>query len=381
MADRNEEAWKLATDSQARGEEPSPDAIALYAEVLLRNKKLDDAEAQVSRLATLEPDGLRAEVLRARVLAARGKAPEASAVLEAAFREREKAPNALAAAGTILAALMDLGHLEAAERVARRESELRPGDAWMLARVLARRERIKDALDACRESIRHGGSRVAVQIALSLAVVPGASAETLQGADEVVDEALKREPEATRGDLYIQRAHIRHLQGKFDEELKIYRKMLEAYPADHGYLNNWAWTLSESLHKPADGLDLIRKAIDRSGRYPIYLDTEGVILSRLGKHEEAVKLLEESAPNLAGGLGYLHLARAYHESGQDPKARETLERARAAGLKPDTMEDADRRDLEALTAKLAPKNPAPTPTPAPAPAPGAGTKPGAKPKS
>ena len=364
MADRPDEAWKLANASQAQGEDVTPDDVALYADALLRTRKLDEAEAQVARLAELEPDGLRAEVLKARILAARGKAPEAAAALEAAFREREKAPNALAAAGTILATLMDLGYLEAAERVANRETELRPGDAWMLARVLARRERTKDALDACRKAITHGGSRIAVQIALSLAVVPGASTETLQGADEVVDEALKREPEATRGDLLIQRAHIRHLQGNFKDELKIYGGMLAAYPAEHGYLNNWAWTLSESLAKPEQGLELIRKAIDRSGRYPIYLDTEGVIQSRLGHHAEAIKLLEESAPNLAGGLGYLHLARAYHLASQDPRARETLERARAGGLKPATMEDADRRDLEELTAALAPKGAGAAPAPA-----------------
>lgn len=372
--DRPAEAWKLAADLRAQGEDESPDAVALYAEALLRTKKLDEADAQVARLAELEPDGLRAAVLKGRVLAARGKAAEASAALEAAFHEREKAPNALAAAGTILATLMDLGHLEAAERVARREAELRPGDAWMLARVLAKRERTKDALDACREAITHGGSRIAVQIALSLAVVQGASTETLQGADEVVVEALKREPEATRADLLIQRAHIRHLQGNFQDELKIYNAMLAAYPAEHGYLNNWAWTLSESLDKPAEGLDLIQKAIDRSGRFPTYLDTQGVILSRLGRHDAAIKILEESAPNLAGGLGYLHLARAYHLAGQDARARETLERARAAGLKPDTMEDTDRRDLEELKATLTPRGAAPAATPAATP----GARPAAK---
>jgi len=349
-ADRPAEAWKSATDALGEEAEPSADAVTLYAEVLLRNRKPEEAAAQVDRLAKLEPNGLRAEALRGRVLAARGKAEEADATLEAAYRTREQAPDAQATAGIVLAALTDLNRLDAAERVARREAELRPGNAGMLARVLARRGRPKDALDACREAIRAGGSRTAIPVALALAKAPGATPETLQGVDDILGEALTHEPEAV--ELALPRAQVRHLQGRFEDELNIFRDVQRLRPGDHGYLNNWAWTLSESLHKPAEALDLIDEAIKRSGRYPVYLDTRGVILARLERLGEAIPLLEESAPYVGSGQGFFHLARALHQAGQDTRARESLARARAAGLKTESMEAAERRDFEGLDASL-----------------------------
>ena len=363
-AERPAEAWKLATDALVEGEEPAPDAIALYAEVLLRNKKPEEAEAQIARLEKLEPESLRPELLRARLLAARDQLEEADARLEASFRTREHKPDAIAVAGYVLATMLDLGRLEAAERIARREVELRPGNAWMLARVLARRERTKDALDACLQSIKAGGSRAAVQIALSLAIQPGATPQTLAGADAVLGEALAREPKSP--ELLLQRAQLRHLQRKFDEEVKIYRTIQESRPPSFGFLNNWAWTLSESLNRPEDGLRRISEAIKRAGRYPAYLDTQGVILVRLGRLDEAIPILEEAAPGLPGGLGYFHLARAQYKAGRDADARKALTLARDAGLKPETMEDADRHELEALSAALDPRGTSPTPrTPTP----------------
>ena len=56
-----------------------------------------------------------------------------------------------------------------------------------------------------------------------------------------------------------------------------------------------AWTLSEDLNQPAEGLERMHHAIKRIGREPSLLDTRGVILTRLGKFDQAISDLEAAA--------------------------------------------------------------------------------------
>ena len=363
-ADRSQEAWELAANAVDQDTDPSPDMVALHAEVLLATKRFDEAEAEARRLEALEPNGLRAEILRARLLAARGKPEEADVALEQTYDRRAQAPDAASAAAAVLTALVSMDRLDAAERVALKEAERRPADAWMLGRVLSRLKRPADALAACLTAVKAGSTRAATPVAMAMAIAPGADAATLDGVDNVLQEALKAD--LGSADLLMQRAQIRHMQGRFDDELDIYRDLQARYPADHAFLNNWAWTLSESLHKPEEALKLVQEAIQRSARYPVYLDTEGVILARLGRLPQALALLTEAAPGLNGGQGFLHLAEVQHRAGQDGPARLSLDRARAAGLKPEALDTEARARFEALDAALPAKAPDPAPSATPA---------------
>ena len=252
----------------------------------------------------------------------------------------------------------------------------------MLARVLDRRHRTADAVAACLTAVKAGAARSAIPLAMLLAIAPDAAPQTVTGVDDVLGEALKDDPKSV--ELLMNRAQIRHIQGRFDDEVAIYRGLQADHPADHTFLNNWAWTLSEFLHKPDEALELVQEAIRRSGRFPVYLDTEGVILGRLGRHDQAIAVLTESAPGLRGGQGFLHLAEAQHQAGRDAPARLSLDQARAAGLKPETLEADARAKFEALDAALPPR-PAAAPAPAPARSPKApaqaAPKPAAQPKA
>ena len=363
-ADRSQEAWELAANANDQESDSSPDIVALHAETLLGTKKLDEAEAEIRRLEALEPKGLRVEVLRSRLLAARGKPEEAEAALEEAYDRRAQSPDAAGAAASVLTALARMDRLDAAERVARREAEARPGNSWMLARVLDRRRRPAEAVAACIAAVKAGSARSAIPLAMAMAIAPNVTPQTVAGVDDVLGEALKQDPKSS--ELLMQRAQIRHIQGRFDDEVSIYRDLQADHPADHTFLNNWAWTLSESLHKPDEALKLVQEAIRRSGRFPVYLDTEGVILGRMGRHDQAIAVLTESAPGLRGGQGFLHLAQAQHQAGQDAPARLSLDQARAAGLKPENLDAEARAQFEALDAALPPRAAAPAHAPTPA---------------
>ncbi len=349
-AGQTPQARELALEAATDSGEPDPGHVALYAEALLRDKKADAARKQVEHLAEMEPEALRTAVLRARLLQVEGKKDEAATALEDAFAAREHGDDGAQAAGQVVSALLDAKQLDAAERVARRETELRPADGWMLAQVLAAGGQVKEALAACLIAVERTGSRPAAQTALSLAAKPGAAPETVVAAADIISAARKRSREDM--ELHLMMAQVRHLQGRFNDELTIYREAMTKKPGDVTFLNNMAWTLSESMNRPTDGLKFIEQAIDRAGRSPQFLDTRGVIRARLGALDDAIKDLEVAAKAQPGGTSSLHLARVLLKAKKPAEARKAVDRGKAAGLPSAKLDDPERKEWDDLDASL-----------------------------
>lgn len=347
---QSSEAREAALEASSSTEELSATNGALFADALLRYGKVEEARKQVARLVEMEPRALRTEIMRARLLQAEDKPEEAVALLEKSYAEREKADDVANSAAQIIGALLDLKHPEAAGRIARVEAERRPETGWLLAKVLDSQGHADEALKACLDAVRKGKSRLAVRQAVAMAVTRGASPETLQGADDVISAALKAQPDDLQ--LILDRAQVRHLQGRFEDELKAYREAAARKPVDLSFLNNMAWTLSESLDRPADALKPIEDALERVGRIPQFLDTRGVILARLNRLDEAIRDLEVAAKASPAGTSSLHLARVLKKAGKPAEARRALERGKVEGKPPERLDDKERKEWEALDASL-----------------------------
>ena len=92
--------------------------------------------------------------------------------------------------------------------------------------------------------------------------------------------------------------------------------MLSLNPENYLFRNNMAWTLSEDLNRPEEGLKQANEAYLRIGWRPDLLDTRGVIEIRLGRLDDAIKDLEEAATALPAGSVYFHLARTFQKKGR-----------------------------------------------------------------
>jgi predicted Zn-dependent protease len=73
----------------------------------------------------------------------------------------------------------------------------------------------------------------------------------------------------------------------------------------------------------------VKKALELTPEHrPYYLDTLGVVLMKLGRHQEAVAVLKESTETMPIGQAaflaeaYGHLADAYRATGNEAAARE-----------------------------------------------------------
>jgi tetratricopeptide (TPR) repeat protein len=181
----------------------------------------------------------------------------------------------------------------------------------------------------------------------------GRAAELIGQAAQVEDPATRTKIPANRAIL----AMLHHFQGRsdpsrFQDEIAIYRELLQVEPENVIYLNNLAWALGECSDQPEEALELIDRAFQSLGtRIPELLDTRGVILDRLGRPEEAITTIEEALvaqPNKA--IYHFHLARALDAVGRADDARSSMSKALELGLTADDVEPTEREEFDRLQA-------------------------------
>ncbi|MHC5544354.1 hypothetical protein ACYOEI_39500, partial [Singulisphaera rosea] len=168
-------------------------------------------------------------------------------------------------------------------------------------------------------------------------------------ADRLLARAAKSMPESS--DVLQQQARVRYLQGRYDDQISIYHAIIDQKPADVTFLNEMAWTLSENLDRPKEGLERADEMVGKVGRQPNLLDTRGVILIRLGKLDEAIADLEIAAKAIPTGPYLYHLARAYRLKGREDDFRKVRARAKDAGLRPEQLQPSELADWEQVMEK------------------------------
>lgn len=344
----------------------APDSVPLAefcVELAMRNKDLPMAEKHLARLDLMDPGSLRVSSLKARVLASTGKEQEAVAILMRQV-ERLKAAaqlDPLREADTvntvrrILRDMVTLGPYDKIEPTLRRVVSLWPRLSHVLAPSLASLGRTDEAVKAFEQGAENGDWTEATIAAVGLATRKPVQPKLIETADKLIGKSLEKLPNQT--DILQAQAYLRHFEGKYDDEIAIYEKIRGINPRDVRYLNNMAWTLAENLKKYDEAMKIIDDAIARIGRRPSFLDTRGVILTRMGRYSEAITELEsglQAATIISDGQPlaalYFHLARAYLLNDQPEKAKNYFEAGKSVGLSAEQLEPTEQEDFRKLAA-------------------------------
>lgn len=331
----------------ASSDDVGPDPILSYAALLVMDKQFDAAMVQLKRLETMVPDGLPTMELRARLLAGQGKKDEAAQMLEKVFDDRYKTVEAFLAGQGILQIFEELKlDPESLERVGKKLAALSPEGSCAWAQRLAKYGRLDEAAKLLDEAAKAGDLRHAGRVALQLAAARDSDARWLSQADQFLGLALKGEPASI--ELLQAQAYLRHLQNRHQEEIDLYTKVLASNPSDYLFLNNMAWTLSENMNQPEEGLKRIDEAAQKLGFDPHIADTRGVILMRLGRYDEAMKDLKAAAEGLPTGTVYYHLTKLAKLANLQDDYRKYRELAKQAGLTGADLQASERGEMEAI---------------------------------
>lgn len=342
LAQAREHAEKAAT-----GEKPSSDAIQIYAETLVALKELDAAEAQLQRLEAIDPEGLPSAELKAKILVARGKPEEGAKVLEDAFNERVATSSATLIGEKMLPLFLGMNQPAVAERVLRKMTSIDARYECRLADMIGVKQP-EEAVKLLQEAAKTGDGASAAATALKLASATNGDKRWLDLADRLITDLSKRQPNSLA--VLDMTSLLRHFQKNYDAEIAAYEAILAQKPASFMFLNNMAWTLSENLGKPEEGLKRANEAVERAGPLANILDTRGVIYTRLGQYDKAIRDLEIAAQAQKSASIYYHLARAYQKKGDVEQFHKNRDLALKAGLTRDQLQPTEQSEWDAFTA-------------------------------
>jgi Tfp pilus assembly protein PilF len=111
--------------------------------------------------------------------------------------------------------------------------------------------------------------------------------------------------------------------GKPNEAMEQYERLMEQGAGDPVMLNNYAWLLHEKGDKRA--ADLAKRAYAAAPGIAEVADTYGWILVEDGKTAEGMKVLQEALAKAPGNPDVqYHLAAAYAKTGERAKAQELV---------------------------------------------------------
>lgn len=356
QADRPAEAGRVIEVNAVAGADPT--AIALYARALIQSKRIDAAEWQLDRLASLSPGDPREAMLRVSLIWNRARPVEAAQALEQSVSLHEDDPGAEALGREAFRLMRALGDPRnpSIERLALQMAKRYPACGWMPAQLYARRGLGEEALEqlkaaAAQTGARHEDLLETGRVAMEVAAA-SADSVTLHKVEDILDTLLQHDPNAD--DVLILLAMLRHLQGRYGEEVRLYRVALERRPEDFVILNNLAWALSEGLQQYEEALTYAEQQVKILGEnHPGALDTRGVILYRLGgkdpaSRDRAIQDLEKVDKLEPAPLHDLHLARAYALAGRKADADRAFARARQGGIAPKDIDPAEREEILGL---------------------------------
>jgi len=146
------------------------------------------------------------------------------------------------------------------------------------------------------------------------------------------EEALQMDP--ANALTYLRLGVVQREQNHLDAAARSYTKAVELDPSLVPALNNLAWYYAEIKKDPAAAERYATRALTLAPHNPFVLDTQGWISYLLGRNDEALRYLSESAQSLKPRpVNLYHLGMAHIRAGRKDLARRELTAALSLGQK------------------------------------------------
>jgi len=191
------------------------------------------------------------------------------------------------------------------------------------------------------------------------AILPTVVQSIISGGDEngaKTAETILRRVIANHDDCVVavsSLAMLMHTQGKTDEAVELYEKVLSLEPDRLIAMNNLAWILCEERKDYQRARELVSRGLALNPLYADLIDTSGMIHYRMKMLDKAVEdfkkcieLYPENAPGRASS--YFHLAKALEQMGDKQQALSNLRKSIAM----EGLSEQERSEAEKLLVTL-----------------------------
>jgi tetratricopeptide (TPR) repeat protein len=316
---------------------------------LLRHKALAEAQTWFAKLEKLEPDSFHTLNVKALILAAQDRGSEAVAPLMAIA---DKQADSVLPAAIVLEEIRQYKGAEELYRCFVTQSVAEaPESRLTLARYLGRRNQPDDALDQCEKAWLDCRRPEAVASACVVILhTAKCGPQHWQRVAAWLERESAKKPSDTKLLDYL--ANVKRLQKDYQGVIALSRRILDLDKNDARTMANLAWMLVFTEKNPPEALRLINRAREIQGPQPWLLDTQAVVLLKMDKAAEAVKLLETAIAESPTADKYFHLAQAHADARNRAAAVDAFQHAKQLGLGENTVDPLEREaylDLQRLS--------------------------------
>jgi tetratricopeptide (TPR) repeat protein len=299
---------------------------------LLQNQEIPLAKSCLKHLEKADPQGAPTLEVKVRILHEQDQNKKAIELLKT-YSSSSGADIRLAA--YLLEWLGDSGAEELYRKLA--ADAAAPENTLLLAKYLGRRRRVGEALTLCEQARAKCSPEKVSACAIAILYAAKATGQPCERVESLIKQEINNKPDSP---VFVDNlAALRNLEGRYDEAKRYYLQVVLDLSKKHAYaMNNLAWLLAlKDGENRREALMWINKAIEISGHEPSFLDTRGVTYLSLGEPRKALDDLQEATDDGPSASKYFHLARAHLELGDPIAARDALNKAKAAGLKVESL--------------------------------------------
>ncbi len=332
-----------------------PDQLYAYADLLLATRETAESGELLTRLADRDPRSRRLLGLKARWLHVARRDDQIEPLLEPALREALAAqtdPRQQSETWTSFAGMYALAaQLAQAERCLRQAAQLDRRASPRLVAWLAQHDRPDEAFEL---GLAGGAAAIDADMATALGqalLSTEPSDDQFAQIEPAVSAALDRYPDSA--ELTFTVGTLRCWQQQLEQAVALFEHTLELDPRHVPALNNLAMIYAQDPNLAGSALQYIERALEAAGPRRELIDTQAVVLLKLGRIDEALDALQLVTGSLdADPLSFVHLAMAFLAADSHPQARAALYEARERGLAPHRLMPFERRSLEDVEVEL-----------------------------
>ncbi|MCH7945746.1 MAG: tetratricopeptide repeat protein [Armatimonadetes bacterium] len=334
-ADRNNPriARELA-QSVIRSEPNNVKARNLLSRLALRFGNLEAAIAMNAEALELDPTDETAQLVRAKLLRMQDQRSEAIVEL-ARYCETAAGRQSVKAVLALTQLHREKGDYGDAERRLREAEQLAPNDPLVLLenlRLFAAQQRYAEILTYLANHRAETATDTSVLVTGAWILAASAGDHYRNEAKALFEQVISGAPK--RLDAHLGLAQLLYRMGQIESAVRAYRRLLEIAPFHGNALNDLAWILSVEQGKHEEAVEFADRGAARYPNDPHRLDTHGVVMTKLGRLDEARTDLERSV-RFAGELpstkasALLHLAEVLARQGDAAAAKERFDEALA----------------------------------------------------